>query len=266
MAGPEASKAQNAALFNGLAPDYDAAGPGAFAHFGQRLVALIGVAPGQRVLDVATGRGAVLFPAAAAVGDAGEVVGIDLAERMVDATREEAARRGVKADLRVMDAEQLDFPDASFDQVFCGFGVMFFPNLDGTLGEFRRVLKPGGRLGISTWRVSETEDLGAVLDELGLQPGRPPGWITEPEALRSPLIRAGFTDVRVEVAAETFRYADLEQYWQTALGTARRRVIDTLEPAQREQVRARLAERLRPHQCTDGYDVEAVALLAVATR
>ncbi|MGH3075842.1 MAG: methyltransferase type 11, partial [Gaiellales bacterium] len=53
---------ERASIFNRLVSDYDA-GAGAFAHFGRRLVALASVEPGQRVLDVATGRGAVLFPA-----------------------------------------------------------------------------------------------------------------------------------------------------------------------------------------------------------
>jgi ubiquinone/menaquinone biosynthesis C-methylase UbiE len=261
-----ARKAQFQAFFSSLAPDYDAAGPGSFAHFGRRLVELVGVEPGQRVLDVATGRGAVLFPAAERVGAAGEAIGVDLAQGMVEATNAEAARRGLPARARVMDAEQLAFPDATFDRVFCGFGVMFFPDLDRALGEFRRVLKPGGRLGVSTSRVPESEDLGAVLAALGVPDSRPPGWITEPDDLARPLVRAGFADVRVVEDTETFRYADLEQYWQTARGTGHRRVLDVLDAAQTERARAALAERLRAHQRPDGIHVAATALLAVASR
>ena len=65
---PAMAKMQTRALFDRLASDYDVAGPGCFAYFGQRLVATVGIEPGQRVLDVATGRGAVLFPAAEGVG------------------------------------------------------------------------------------------------------------------------------------------------------------------------------------------------------
>ncbi|MBX9823458.1 MAG: class I SAM-dependent methyltransferase [Xanthobacteraceae bacterium] len=62
------------------------------------------------------------FRPAERVGTAGEVVGIDLAEEMARATNEEAVRRGFAARVRVMDAEHLDFPDAAFDRVLCGFG------------------------------------------------------------------------------------------------------------------------------------------------
>ena len=254
-------------FFNSRAGDFDP--QGAFAHFGQRLVAVVGVEPGQRVLDVATGRGAVLFPAVERVGAAGEAVGVDLAESMVRATNEEAERRGLGTPVRVMDAEQLDFPDAGFDRVLCGFGVMYFPHLDQALAEFRRVLKPGGRLGVSTWRASSIEDLQAVLDDLGLAGSnahRPPGWITEPEVLAHALTGAGFTDVRVVADSEAFRYADIEHYWQSIRGNGSGRRAAALDAAQLERVRAALAERFRAYQRPDGIHVVATALLAVGNR
>src|SRR5262245_66423171 len=99
-------------VFNTVAADYDF-GPGCFAHFGRQLAAAAGIQPGQRVLDIASGRGAVLFPCAEHGGD---VVGVDLAEEMARATNEEAARRGIPARVQVMDAENLEFADASFDR------------------------------------------------------------------------------------------------------------------------------------------------------
>ena len=89
---PEARKAQMASQFSSLAPEYDAAG--CFQYFGKRLVDVAGVEPGHRVLDVASGRGAVLFPAAEHVGPGGHAAGIDLAEGMVQAANEDAARLG----------------------------------------------------------------------------------------------------------------------------------------------------------------------------
>ena len=136
---PEARREQTRALFSRAAPEYDAGG--SFAYFGRRLVEMVGVEPGQRVLDVASGRGAVLFPAAEWAGASGHVEGIDLAEGMVEATNADAERRGVRARVRLMDAEHLDFPDASFDRVLCGFGIMFPPDQFQALSEFRRVLR-----------------------------------------------------------------------------------------------------------------------------
>jgi ubiquinone/menaquinone biosynthesis C-methylase UbiE len=266
MGDDAAAKAQTRAHFDLIAPDYDLAG--CFAHFGRRLVGLVGVEPGQRVLDVATGRGAVLLPAAERVGAAGEAVGIDLSGEMARAAGDEAARRGLAARVEVMDAERLDFPDAAFDRVLCGFAFMFFPHLDRALGEMRRVLKPGGRLGVSTWRATHTDDLAAVLAQLGLADpaGDPALRLREPDDLERALAAAGFAGVRVLVEPASIRYADLDQYWQNARGTRLRRWLDRLDAAQLERARAALADRLRPQQRADGIHVNATALLAVAGR
>lgn len=260
-------KSETVAVFSSMATDFDSGG--AFAHFGQRLVEVVGIEPGQRVLDVATGRGAVLFPAVERVGPAGEPVGVDLAEGMVKAANEEAERRGSGTPVRVMDAERLDFPDAAFDHVLCGFGVMFFPHLDQALSEFRRVLKSGGRLGVSTWQHSPGDHLRAVLDELNLVGSnnqRPPGWVTEPDDLARVVEDAGFTDVRVVEDSLTFVFADVEQYWHSIRGNLSRRIADVLDAVQIERVRAALTERFRAYGLPDGIHVVATALLGIGSR
>jgi ubiquinone/menaquinone biosynthesis C-methylase UbiE len=258
-------KVQIRTLFNTIAPDYDA-GPGCFAHFGRRLVAAAGIAPGQHVLDVASGLGAVLFPAAEQAGPTGAVTGIDLSDEMARAANAAAERRGLSARVRVMDAENLDFPDAAFDRVLCGFGVMFFPDQIRALSEFRRVLKADGLLAVSTWRISQTNELQAILPGLGVTLPRPPGWIADPDELSQLLTRAGFTNVRVQADSQAFRYADVDEYWQQARGTGMRRALDTLDAGQAERVRAALAERVRAHQGLDGFEFVSTALLAVAKR
>jgi ubiquinone/menaquinone biosynthesis C-methylase UbiE len=260
-----ARKTQIGTIFDRLAPHYDA-GPGCFAHFGRRLVDLVGIEPGQRVLDVAVGRGAVLFPAAERARPAGEVVGIDLSAGMVRATGTAAEQRGIGAHVQVMDAEQLDFPDQTFDRVLCGFGLMFFPDQARALAECRRVLRPGGRLGVSTWQRSQTADLEDVLRELGLPGLNEPGWITEAATLQHLLEQADFSEVQVLPDAASFRYADLEQYWQLAHSTGLRRVLDGLDPEQTERVRNALAHHVRPQQRDTGLHLVATALLATASR
>ena len=263
----EILKARATARFNTMAAEFDE--QGAFAHFGRRLIEVVSIESGQRVLDVATGRGAVLFPAAERAGATGEAIGVDLAENMVHAANEEAERRGLGTPVRVMDAERLDFPDATFDRVLCGFGLMFFPHQGQALGEFRRVLKPEGRVGVSTWRASQAEDLQAVLDELGLletNGSRPPGWISEPDVLARALATAGFNDVRVVADPLTVRYDDIAHYWQSVRVTGAGRRVAALDTAQIERARDVLAERLQTYQQPDGVHVEMTALLAVATR
>jgi ubiquinone/menaquinone biosynthesis C-methylase UbiE len=252
------------AQFNAIVADYDA-GPGCFAHFGRRLVGAAVVQPGQRVLDVASGRGAVLFPCAERVGQTGAVVGVDLADEMVRATSAEAAQRGIRAELHVMDAEHLDFADASFDRVLCGFGIMFFPDQLRALGEFRRVMKSSGRLAVSTWRVSQTSEIEAAMVELGMHRVKQPGWITEPEELSRLLTTAGFANVSVEEDSHMFRYDSVEQYWRQARGTGMRRTLDELHEADAQRLRDAVTKRVSPDAQKD-FCLVSVALLATGCR
>jgi len=114
----------------------------------RRLVEMANISTSERVLDVGTGTGIVALEAANATGPAGEIVGIDLSEKMFAAARAEADRSGPQARMNFlkMDAESLQFESGSFDVVLSLFAVLHFPNPDAALKEMYRVLKPGGRL------------------------------------------------------------------------------------------------------------------------
>jgi ubiquinone/menaquinone biosynthesis C-methylase UbiE len=256
-------KSHTKTQFNTVAPEYDA-GPGCFAHFGRRLVVAAEVQPGQRVLDVASGRGAVLFPCAERVGHTGQVLGIDLADEMVRITDAQVAQRGMSGRVQVMDAEHLDFEDATFDRVLCGFGVMFFPDQLRALSEFRRVTKSGGRIALSTWKVSQTSEIEAAMTELGMQRAEQVGWITEPDDLSKLLVTAEFSDVSVTVDAHSFRYSDVDEYWRQARGTGMRRMLDGLDSTEATHLRGALTRRVNKGQ-GEFYSV-STALIAVASR
>jgi ubiquinone/menaquinone biosynthesis C-methylase UbiE len=102
-------------------------------------------------LDVATGRGAVALSAAKRVGPNGRIIGVDIAPEMLRETAKDLASGDwPMIELRQMEAENLQFPDASFDCVLCGFALWFFPDPQHALQEFYRVLKSGGTLELTT--------------------------------------------------------------------------------------------------------------------
>jgi len=121
--------------------------PQPFGEWAARLVEAAGVAPGQRVLDVACGTGAVARAAAERAGNTALVVGLDLNDGML------AVARRVRPDLewRSGDAAVLPFPDASFDVVLCQAALMFFADVDRALREMARVVTRTGTVAVQVW-------------------------------------------------------------------------------------------------------------------
>lgn len=106
------------------------------------------IAPGHAALDLGTGTGVAALSAAATVGAAGSVVGLDLSDGMLAVARANASAMGLDGRLRFVkgDAEQPDFPDRSFDSVLSLFALLHLPHPDKALSQMYRVLKPRGTL------------------------------------------------------------------------------------------------------------------------
>ncbi len=176
-----------AGVFDRAAPTYDEVAGAYHDHFGAALVDAVGVGADDVVLDVGCGRGAVLVPAAARVGTGGSVVGVDLSPEMVRLARERATRcRGHGANR--CDGRRAPRPARrSFTVVLCGFGIFFLPDPERAVAGFRRVLVPGGRLGMSTWGTED--DRWAWEDELFAD------LVVERRAVRQPFDQASDLEV-----------------------------------------------------------------------
>lgn len=113
------------------------------------LVEFAGVGTDETVLDVGCGTGVVAITAARR---GASVSGLDLTPALLEHARENATIAACRSiEWTEGDAEQLPYPDKSFDVVLSQFGHMFAPRPDVTLAEMRRVLKPGGRIALATW-------------------------------------------------------------------------------------------------------------------
>ncbi|GGX44655.1 class I SAM-dependent methyltransferase [Streptomyces fructofermentans] len=144
-------KSEVAAAFNSAAASYDRLGVEFFTPMGRRLVERAAPGDGARVLDVGCGRGACVFPAAELVGPKGRVVGIDVAEAMIEeATKEAGLRDAANVELRVMDGEHPDFAPRSFDVVMGSYSVIFLPDAPAALARYAPLLSPGGRLAFTS--------------------------------------------------------------------------------------------------------------------
>src|SRR5665213_2164316 len=141
--------------------------PAMFAPFAERLVEQAGIAPGSRVLDVACGTGVASRTAARRAGDGGSVTGVDLGEPTLEVACSWPHEDGAAAiDYVQSDATTLPLEDQIFDVVLCQQGLQFFPDRTAALVEMRRVLKPGGRLAIATWKEIEHTPFRAIEEAL----------------------------------------------------------------------------------------------------
>jgi ubiquinone/menaquinone biosynthesis C-methylase UbiE len=211
-------------LFDDLASDYDQQVP-FFAAFGRRLADWCGLRPGQRVLDVAAGRGAVTAPAALAVGTRGAVLAIDNAPGMLLALAADHRKVSQLATC-VMDAHRLGVRDARFDVVTCGFAFHFLDNPRQAMTEAHRVLRPGGLLAFS----QPAADRPLSGDR---EPGRAHDdrWDFYRELIRD---MAGRADEAKSpdpfTARASFAIRDPQHYWDWSMSHGFRGYVDSLGP------------------------------------
>jgi ubiquinone/menaquinone biosynthesis C-methylase UbiE len=175
------------------------------------------VRSGERVLDAACGTGVVTKLAAERVAPGGTVAGLDPNPAMLA-----VARATTPADLSIdwhqAPAEDLPFPDESFDVVLCGMGLQFFSNKEAGLREFHRVLVPGGRL-VANVPGPAPPPLEIMADALARHIGSESASFVhtvfslhDPDGLRNLATRAGFEDVDVHSAETSLELPPPEEF------------------------------------------------------
>ena len=240
-----------------------------FWPLGQLLVKKATISAGSKVLDIACGRGAVLFPAAEAVGPTGSVVGVDISAPMAEQTESEIGRRGLlNAHARQMDAEHLDFPDATFDCVLCGFALGFFPRLEHALDEFVRVLQPGGRLAASTWGDEDPSWnwYGEMCKAYGIGVKMMTQNLDTPNEIQAALRGAGFTGIEISTETYDMVYADEEEWWMMRWSISGRATLEQMEPEALARFKAEAFERMQAIKQPDGFHDQLEAHFAIATK
>lgn len=272
----QSPRARMISAFNLVAAGYDNAALRFFPFCADRLIARLNPATGTKLLDIATGTGAVALAAAQAVGDQGRVMAIDLAEAMLDRLQEKIVKFGIRnVDLHVMDAGSLDFRRDYFDYVVCSFGIFLLSDMSAALREWTRVLKPGGRVMFSVFGKKAFQPMMELfvrrMEHYDVAPADKDTpfaamQLAEPAHCRDLLSSAGLDEI--EVAAEQLGYhlKDETQWWDVVWNSGMREWVEKIPPEQRESFRTEHLAEVRSLVGERGLWLDVETLLAGGTK
>jgi ubiquinone/menaquinone biosynthesis C-methylase UbiE len=265
------AKAKAAATYDAAADHFDDEPLGFWKRIGEHTVARLALPAGANVLDVGCGTGASALPAAQAVGPNGFVVGVDLSARLLDRARTKTAMcRLSNVEFRLADMTALGFPDGRFDAVVSVFSIFFVPDMEGLVRELWRMVRPGGKLAVTTWgpRIFEpaySRWLAAIKRERPDLHSAFNPWdrITDVEAVRRLLRDGGVTeaDIIVEDGLQLLRSA--EDWWIIATGSGLRWTIEQMGPETAARVRADNVQWLRENEIRG---IETNAIYAIGNK
>ena len=244
----------------------------------EALVRAAAPVPGMKVLDVACGSGEPAITIATQLEDAGQVIGVDISEDPIKIARERAASRGLSnIEFEKADAQNLPYPDRTFDLLTSRLGLMFFGDIPMALREFNRVLKPGARVAFACWGPMEQPYFDATSGVILAQfPNA-----TIPDAARktfqfgnpgklSALLRAsGFHDVEEDFQTLPWVWHGTpEQFWEyfQAVTIPMRELIELGNETERRERDLAVLSAVRQFYDGGKLDFTAIFNITTATR
>jgi ubiquinone/menaquinone biosynthesis C-methylase UbiE len=242
----------------------------------EMLLDLANLRPGNRVLDVAAGTGDQTLMAAERVGPTGYVLATDLSANMLKLASDAARDAGhANVETRVMDAENVDLDENSFDAVICRQGLMFFPNPVKALTAMRRVVKPQGKVTALVWSAEEKNPYQgipfAVVRRIGKIPAPTAGQpglfkLGDPTLLEGLFKEAGFFDIAVHAVTLRRRFASAEKASQALENPVLRQLMQKLSEAEREQAWDEIKRELSRFENPNGCEMTGEMLIGVGTK
>jgi ubiquinone/menaquinone biosynthesis C-methylase UbiE len=247
--------------------------PTLFTPWATVLVERVALQPGAHVLDVACGTGIVARLAALRVRPGGTVTGLDLNPGMLAVARTHPHTPDVQMTWQEGSALALPFANATFHVVLCQQGLQFFPDRLAALQEMRRVLVPGGQLGLSVWHAVVHNPYFAALGdalECHVSPEvaasmRAVCALGEAETLQALLLQAGFREVSLTLPTLVMRFASVETFIPgQCAATPFADAVAALDTDARTALLEDIRLALRSYTDSEGVAVPNAAHVAVA--
>lgn len=231
-----------ATVFDILADVYDQTGVPFFGPVAERLVALLDPQPGERCLDVGSGRGAATVPLSRAVGSSGSVDALDVSPAMVAETRAQVDAAGLdNVTVSVGDAADLSGIASGYAVVASSLVLFFLADPPAALRTWVDRLAPGGRIGLTTFGILDqpTRSIDALLEPYAppaLRDPRTTGTespFASDAGMESLLTAAGARDVRTVTVPTVVEFPDLAAWERFAMSTGQRAMLVRVPAAER---------------------------------
>jgi enediyne biosynthesis protein CalE5 len=197
----------------------------------KRLIELVGINQGSKVLDIATGIGEPSITAAQRVGKNGHVLAIDISPQMLAVAKERAKSTGLQdlVEFREGDAETVDLSPSTFDAALCRFGLMFLPSVKDGLSNIHKSLVNDGRFAAAVWAPPDkvpfiSLPFNILLKETNIPPPPPnapgPFSLADEKLLKEYFNNSGFKDVTTERQDMIFNFKSAEEFTNFVCETA----------------------------------------------
>ena len=234
-----------------------------------RFLTHLQVAPGDKILDVYAGTGALALAAAQAVGPAGRVTAIDTAENLLARLGTKISKFGIaNIDVHSMDAAHLDFRRDYFQHTACSLGLCWLSDPPAAMREWVRVTRPGGSVSLAVFAPQAFQpQLGLLLQRIAQVTGSlntSVSWeqLCRRETLLAFLQDAGLVDIAVQEEQLGYHLRDAQEWWEVVWHSALRLLVEQVPAVQRDRLRTEHLAEVATLATADGLWLDVAVLFA----
>lgn len=259
-------------LFNIVADGYDNPSTRFFTFCADKMLDILQPKQNTRLLDIATGTGAVATSAAQMLLPEGRVHGIDLSEKMLDVAFKNANKMSLNnIDLHTMDAEKPIFKSDYFHNITCSFGIFFIPDMETALKNWLRILQPDGKLIFSTFAADAFSPLTDLfkqrMESYGIAVDSE-AWlrVSEEQQCHQLLEQAGYSDIKVEEKQLGYHLLNVDDWWEILWNTGYRGFINQLSVEDLTKFRDDHLKEIEAYKTEDGLWLNIHILYSTAKK
>lgn len=257
--------------FDAASAGYDKPALRFFIHAADRLVESMGLAGNEHILDVACGTGTVALACARRLGN-GRVTGVDLSDGMLEKARAKAqAHQLGNVEFHCTDLENMGFETDTFDGACCGFGIFFLPDMEAAFNIIASHVKPGGKIGISSFTGEVMEPLSqAFIDRIqayGVE--IPPlSWKRLDEAAKHHALyeAAGITQVETHTVQAGYHLTGFDEWWDILWYSGFRGLLNQLSEDELARFRQEHQAEIEKFATADGLWLNVEVLISVGRK